>query len=243
MKNKKSLTEAEICDQYITPAVYAAGWNKFTQVRREYTFTDDRGQRKRADYLLFHAPNFPVAIIEAKGNKHPVGGGMRQALVYAEILNIPFVFSSNGDGFMFHDRTEISDPTERFLRRNDFPSPTELWRRYQDSGRITLATESLIYEDVFRVNLPEVGAFEVTKIGLARLNSAKWFGATNKILEGEFLGRMQVHYVAFPFSQVGAIGVTKATLQKIDKMRDEGRQARAVEANVVEKRSKWWWPF
>jgi len=99
--SKKSLNEAEICDQFITPAVHAAGWDKFVQVRREYTFTDGqvlvrgkvavRGERKRADYLLFHAPNFPLAVIEAKDNKHAVGGGMPQALACANTLDIPFV--------------------------------------------------------------------------------------------------------------------------------------------------------
>lgn len=113
--NKKSHNEAEICDLYITPAIHGAGWDKLTQVRREYVFTHGRvivrgklakrGERKRADYVLFHSANLPLAVVEAKDNRHGVGAGMQQALDYAVTLDIPFVFSSNGDGFLFHDRT------------------------------------------------------------------------------------------------------------------------------------------
>lgn len=139
--SKKSLTEIEICDRYITPAIVRGGWDQHTQVRREYSFTAGqvlvrgkvavRGKQKRADYLLFHGPNFPLAVVEAKDNNHPIGGGMQQALAYAEALDVPFVFASNGDGFMFHDRTGLSDPLERLLGLEEFPSPSELWRRYR----------------------------------------------------------------------------------------------------------------
>ena len=139
--SKKSLNETEICDQYITPAIHAAGWDKHVQVRREYTFTAGqvlvrgkvatRGKKKRADYLLFHTPNFPIAVVEAKDNWSPVGGGMQQALGYAASLDVPFVFTSNGDGFMFHDRTGRSTPVERFLTMEQFPSPADLWSRYR----------------------------------------------------------------------------------------------------------------
>ncbi len=134
--SKKSLNEAEICDQYISPALVAAGWDKHVQIRREYTFTAGqvlvrgkvavRGKKKRADYLLFHSPNFPIAVIEAKDNWQPVGGGMQQALGYAQSLDVPFVFTSNGDGFLFHDRTGRSNPVERLLPLDQFPSPSEL---------------------------------------------------------------------------------------------------------------------
>ena len=139
--SKKSLTEIEICDRYITPAIVRAGWDQHSQVRREFSFTAGqvlvrgkmavRGKRKRADYLLFHSQNFPLAVVEAKDNKHPVGGGMQQALGYAQALDVPFVFTSNGDGFMFHDRTGLSDPVERFLSLDEFPSPGALWSRYR----------------------------------------------------------------------------------------------------------------
>jgi len=101
--SKKALSESDICDQCITPAIVAAGWNMTTQIRRECSFTAGRiivrgqlavrGQRKRADYLLFYQPNLPIAVVEAKDNNHPVGGGMQQALAYAEALDVPFVFS------------------------------------------------------------------------------------------------------------------------------------------------------
>lgn len=152
--SKKSLNEAEICDQYITPAIYAAGWDKFVQVRREYTFTDGqvlvrgkvavRGERKRADYLLFHSANLPLAVVEAKDNRHAVGAGMQQALAYADTLDIPFVFSSNGDGFVFHDRTGHSDPVERHLKLDEFPSPAELWRRYRKWKGIADEAEKVV---------------------------------------------------------------------------------------------------
>ena len=96
-----------------------------TQIREEVGFTKGRiivrgklvtrGKAKRADYILYYKPNIPIAIIEAKDNNHSVGDGMQQALEYAATLNIPFVFSSNGDGFVFHDRTGISAEMEANL--------------------------------------------------------------------------------------------------------------------------------
>lgn len=140
MTDKRALNESEICQNYITPALTAAGWDRHTQIRREYTFTAGRvivrgklaarGKQKRADYLLFYQANLPLAIVEAKDNTHPVGGGLQQALAYAATLDVPFVFSSNGDGFLFHDRTGQSTPVERLLGLDEFPSPDELWSRY-----------------------------------------------------------------------------------------------------------------
>lgn len=111
--NKKTLSERDICTKFISPAIENAGWNKLTQYLEEVSFTDGkiyvkgrlttRGVQKRADYILYYKPNIPIAIIEAKDNKHSVGSGMQQALAYSQILDIPFVFSSNGDGFLFHD--------------------------------------------------------------------------------------------------------------------------------------------
>ena len=113
--SKKSLSEADIRSKYITPAILAAGWDHATQVREEVGFTDGRifvrgklhkrGKRRVADYLLSHRPDLPLAVVEAKDNKHDVDGGIQQALAYAEALDVPFAFSSNGDGFYFHDRT------------------------------------------------------------------------------------------------------------------------------------------
>ena len=84
--NKQALPESDICGHYITPAIVAAGWHMHTQIRRECSCTAGRiivrgqvavrGQRRRADYLLFYQPNLPIAVVEAKDNTHPVGGGM-----------------------------------------------------------------------------------------------------------------------------------------------------------------------
>ena len=139
--NKKILNETEICDLFITPAIRRVGWNQQTQIRREYTFTAgqvlvrgnlaSRDARKRADYVLFYRPNLPLAVVEAKDNRHLVGSGMQQALGYAEALDVPFVFSSNGDAFLFHDRTGQSFPIEKQLSLDEFPSPDDLWQQYR----------------------------------------------------------------------------------------------------------------
>lgn len=140
MHSKKGLTERDICTKYITPAVEKAGWNIKTQIREEVSFTDGRiivqgkmhtrGKRKRADYILYYKPNIPIAIIEAKDNKHSIGAGMQQALDYADILHIPFVFSSNGDGFIFHNKTIKEGQIEKQLTNEEFPSPDTLWKAY-----------------------------------------------------------------------------------------------------------------
>jgi type I restriction enzyme R subunit len=158
----RDLNEAEICDQYISPAIRAAGWTMAGHVRREFGFTNGRvivrgkvaarGKRKRADYLLFYQPNLPLAIVEAKDNNHPVGGGMQQALEYAERLDVPFVFASNGDAFLSHDRTGLTDPIERQIGLDEFPGPDELWNRYCAWKGLTTETEALAkypyHEDV-----------------------------------------------------------------------------------------------
>lgn len=141
-----TLSERDICTKFISPAIENAGWDKQTQYLEEVTFTDGkiyvkgrlttRGARKRADYILYYKPNIPIAIIEAKDNKHSVGAGMQQALAYANILDIPFVFSSNGDGFLFHDKTN-SDKIETNLALHQFPSPAELWEKYKVFKGIT----------------------------------------------------------------------------------------------------------
>jgi type I restriction enzyme, R subunit len=122
MLDKKALTERDICTKYITPALTSSGWNLHTQIREEVQLTAgrvivrgkliSRGEQKRADYVLFHKTNLPIAVVEAKDNTHPIGHGMQQALKYADMLNIPFAFSSNGDGFLFHDSTNPSPPSK-----------------------------------------------------------------------------------------------------------------------------------
>ena len=149
--DKKSLSERDICTKFITPALEKSGWDKMAQIREEVTFTAGRvivrgkliarGKAKRADYILYFKPHIPIAVIEAKDNTHTVGGGMQQALAYGEILDIPFVYSSNGDAFLEHDRTVASSKPEKELNLNVFPSPDELWNRYcvykgiDDSGK------------------------------------------------------------------------------------------------------------
>nr|WP_317048334.1 DEAD/DEAH box helicase family protein [Candidatus Ulvibacter alkanivorans] len=138
--NKKTLSESDVCAKYITPAVLKSGWDELTQIRREVFFTDGRiivqgklhtrGKRKRADYILYFQPNKPIAIIEAKDNNHSMGDGMQQALEYSEILDIPFVFTSNGDGFVFHDKTVTEGKLEKEIGLHDFPTPDDLWERY-----------------------------------------------------------------------------------------------------------------
>src|SRR5690554_589367 len=139
--NKKALSESDIKAKFITPAILNAGWDELTQLGREIYFTDGRiyvkgkltarGKRKFADYILFYKPNVPIAIIEAKDNKYSVKGGIQQALGYANTLDIPCVFSSNGDGFYFHDKTATDGQIEKELSLDEFPSPETLWEKYK----------------------------------------------------------------------------------------------------------------
>ena len=157
--DKKALSERDICTKFITPAVKMAGWDEMNQIREEVSFTKgriivrgkmvSRGQGKRADYILYYKPNIPLALIEAKDNTQAVGAGMQQGLEYAATLDIPFVFSSNGDGFVFHDRTGNAATTEASLSLDAFPSPDELWRRYADAKGLTPKAEEIVLEDYF----------------------------------------------------------------------------------------------
>lgn len=157
--NKRDLSERDICSKYITPALVESGWDLQKQIREEVTFTDGRiivrkkvvtrGEKKRADYILYHKANIPIAIIEAKDNKHSIGSGMQQAINYGDILDVPFVYSSNGDGFLEHDRTASSGVVERELTLSQFPSPDELWQRYKSAKGIDTRTEETIVEDYY----------------------------------------------------------------------------------------------
>ncbi len=99
--------------------------------------------------ILYYKPNIPLAIIEAKDNNHSIGDGIQQALEYAEPLNIPFVFSSNGDAFLFHDRTGAAPQKETTLPLAGFPSPAELWARYCAWKGITPEAEPVVLQDYF----------------------------------------------------------------------------------------------
>lgn len=155
--DKRGLSERDICTKFITPALVLAGWDVNSQIREEVSFTKgriivrgkmvSRGEGKRADYILSAKPNIPIAIIEAKDNKQPVGGGMQQALGYAETLDIPFVFSSNGNGFVFHDRTGSLSNVEQSLGLDEFPSPQVLWQRYKSWKGLSDAEEKIALED------------------------------------------------------------------------------------------------
>lgn len=155
--SKKGLTEADICRMFITPAILKAGWDNIAQVREQVYFTKGRiivrgklvtrGKAKKADYILYYKPNRPIAVVEAKDNKHSVGDGMQQALGYAEALNIPFVFSSNGDGFVFHDRTGQSKQLETNLVMGEFPGPAELWRRFKAWKGLDVDQEAMVLQD------------------------------------------------------------------------------------------------
>lgn len=136
--NLSNLTEADIITKRILPAVLKAGWDDMVQIRQEVKLRDGkvivrgkvaaRKTVKSADIVLYHKPGIPLAVIEAKANKHEIGKGMQQALGYAQLLDVPFVFASNGDGFIFHDKT-ASDQIEREINLEDFPSPAELWQK------------------------------------------------------------------------------------------------------------------
>ncbi|MDC0922346.1 DEAD/DEAH box helicase family protein [Candidatus Pelagibacter sp.] len=140
------LSERDICTKYITPALVKAGWDLLTQIREEVSFTKgrvivrgkvhNRGKQKRADYILYYKPNIPLAVIEAKDKSHSIGAGIQQALDYAESLDIPFVFSSNGDGFIFHDKTGLSKTIEQELPMDSFPTPSKLWEMHCKSKDI-----------------------------------------------------------------------------------------------------------
>jgi type I restriction enzyme R subunit len=160
--NKKSLTEADIRTKFITPAIVGTDdgkWNVMTQIREEAYFTKGRvivrgktvkrGVAKKADYILFYKPNIPIAVVEAKDNNHTVAAGMQQALDYAEILDIPFAYSSNGDAFLEHDRTVTSGTVTREIPLDQFPAPEELWARYRAAKGYTAEQEKVATQDYY----------------------------------------------------------------------------------------------
>lgn len=157
--NKKQMSEQDIRSKFITPAITASGWDLQTQIREEVTFTQgriivrgrlvSRGKAKRADYILYYKPNIPIAVIEAKDNKQPVGAGMQQAIEYGDMLDVPFVYSSNGDAFLEHDRTRSKGKIEKELPLDAFPSPDELWQRYCRYKGIEGSSSPVVEQDFF----------------------------------------------------------------------------------------------
>lgn len=154
-----NLSERDVCTKYITPAIKKSGWDIQSQVREEVSFTDGkiyvkgdktkRGKVKRADYILYYKPNIPIAIIEAKKDTLSVSEGIQQGIEYAEILDIPFVYSTNGKGFYEHDKTQSQGTLEREISIDNFPSPDELWERYKKYKNITPEQEQIISENYF----------------------------------------------------------------------------------------------
>ena len=160
--NKKELSETDIRTKFITPAITNAGWNPITQMREEYKVTNGRIIARgktckreaplKADYVLFYKPNKPIAIIEAKDNKHTMSDGMQQALGYASMMNVPFVFSSNGDGFVFHNKYITEGDVEVTLSLDEFPSPETLWKMYLEKNNVSPAQEKIIDEPYYSDN-------------------------------------------------------------------------------------------
>lgn len=154
--NKKQLTEADIRTKFILPAIEKSGWDREKQIREEKYFTDGRiyvygkttkrGKPKKADYILYFKNNLQLAVVEAKDNKHSVGAGLQQAVDYAEILDVPFAFSSNGDGFIMQD---LETGENKELSLEEFPSPEELWEKYKEYKGITEKIEDLITADYY----------------------------------------------------------------------------------------------
>lgn len=158
-KEKQELSEIDICDLFITPALKEAGWDQQKQIRREVTLTPgpvivrgelsarNRKKKKFADYVLSWKPGTQVAVVEAKDNKHTVSHGMQQALGYADIMGVPSAFSSNGDAFASHNKVaKEGEETETELPLNIFPGPKELWERYKTFHNIEEEHENLVLQ-------------------------------------------------------------------------------------------------
>lgn len=162
MSYKKLLSETDIRSKFITPAIVDAGWNLMSQIREEYAITKGRIVAKgkvckrekplQADYVLFYKPNKPIAIVEAKDNNHSIGDGMQQALNYAQMMDIPFVFSSNGDGFLFHNRYITEGAIETQISLDEFPSPEMLWRMYEEKNYLNDTQKKIIDTSYFSDN-------------------------------------------------------------------------------------------
>lgn len=161
-KDKKELSEADIKAKFITPAIVKAGWDEMTQIRREVSLTPgpvivrgnmssrNKKKKKFADYVLHWEKGVPVAVVEAKDNNHTVSSGMQQALGYAEILEVPSVYSSNGDAFASHNKVPADgEDIEIEFPLDDFSSPTELWDRYKKYRGIEEDEQELVQQPYY----------------------------------------------------------------------------------------------
>lgn len=165
-KTMTQYSERDVCTKIISPAIEAAGWDRESQYREEVNLTSGRvvvrgnkGKRdlktiRRADYVLYFKPGIPLAVIEAKDPKHTVRDGMQQALAYADMLDVPFAFASNGDGFIFHDRSGGGVEVESEIGLADFPSPDVLWQRYLAWKGIPESAEAVYAQDYYTIGKP-----------------------------------------------------------------------------------------
>ncbi|WP_137651338.1 EcoAI/FtnUII family type I restriction enzme subunit R [Escherichia albertii] len=158
--NLSNLTEADIITKCVMPAILNAGWDNTTQIRQEVKLRDGkvivrgkvaaRRTVKSADIVLYHKPSIPLAVIEAKANKHEIGKGMQQGIEYARLLDVPFVFATNGDGFIFRDATAAEgECLEKQITLDDFPSPAELWQKFCLWKGYTQAQLPVITQDYY----------------------------------------------------------------------------------------------
>ncbi|ELF12793.1 EcoAI/FtnUII family type I restriction enzme subunit R [Escherichia coli] len=158
--NLSNLTEADIITKCVMPAILNAGWDNTTQIRQEVKLRDGkvivrgkvaaRRTVKSADIVLYHKPGIPLAVIEAKANKHEIGKGMQQGIEYARLLDVPFVFATSGDGFIFRDATAAEgECLEKQITLDDFPSPAELWQKFCLWKGYTQAQLPVITQDYY----------------------------------------------------------------------------------------------
>ncbi|EFD5008361.1 TPA: DEAD/DEAH box helicase family protein [Escherichia coli] len=158
--NLSNMTEADIITKCVMPAILNAGWDNTTQIRQEVKLRDGkvivrgkvaaRRTVKSADIVLYHKPGIPLAVIEAKANKHEIGKGMQQGIEYARLLDVPFVFATNGDGFIFRDATAAEgECLEKQITLDDFPSPAELWQKFCLWKGYTQAQLPVITQDYY----------------------------------------------------------------------------------------------
>ena len=158
--NKKELSETDICDNYITPSIYSSGWKPIIQVRREVTLSPgpiivrknfssrNKKKMKRADYVLYLKPGIPIGVVEAKDNNHAVSDGIQQALNYSELLDVPSVYSSNGDAFAFHNKVATSNENiEGEIKLENFPEHEDLVSRYKIYKNIDKKNEDIFFQN------------------------------------------------------------------------------------------------
>jgi type I restriction enzyme R subunit len=221
MSSKKDLSERDICTQFIMPALVKAGWDIEKQIREEVFFTAGRifvkgnktarGERKRADFILYLKPNIPIAVIEAKDNNHSVGSGLQQALNYAKILDVPVAFSSNGDGFIMHDRSGLSQPIEQEFSLGKFPPLAELWKMYKKYKKIETSEQE------------EIASFDYFFDGSGRAPRYYQQIAINRTVEAIAFGQNRILLV-----MATGTGKTYTAFQIIYRLWKSGRKKRIL---------------